>query len=55
MSLLDDFAQPCVLMEKKRVTSSEGGWTTTWEEGLSLSTTPIWTLLWRHGGRKRRV
>ena len=40
MSLLDDFAQPCVLMEKKRVTSSEGGWTTTWEEGAKFVNYP---------------
>lgn len=40
MSLLDDFAQPCVLMEKKRVTSSEGGWTTTWEEGAEFVNYP---------------
>ena len=32
MSLLDDFAQPCVLMEKKRVPGDEGGWTTAWED-----------------------
>ena len=34
MSILDEFARSCVLMEKKRVPSNEGGWTTTWEEGI---------------------
>lgn len=33
MSLLNDFAVPCVLMEKKRVKDGEGGWITTWTEG----------------------
>lgn len=34
MSLLDDFAQDCVIMEKKRVPDGEGGSITTWEEGI---------------------
>ena len=34
MSLLDDFARPCVFMEKKRVSDGEGGWLpSTWVEG----------------------
>ena len=33
MSLLDDFAKKCALMEKKRVMSDEGGWKTEWAEG----------------------
>lgn len=36
MSLLDDFAHKCVLMEKKRVDSPEGGWTTEWVEGAAF-------------------
>lgn len=34
MSLLEDFAIPCVLMEKKRVPDGSGGYITTWNEGL---------------------
>ena len=40
MSLLDDFARPCVLMEKKRVPGDEGGWATTWEEGAEFVNYP---------------
>lgn len=40
MSLLDDFSRPCVLMEKKRVTGDEGGWTTIWEEGAEFVNYP---------------
>ena len=40
MSLLDDFARLCVLMEKKRVPSDEGGWKTTWEEGEEFKNYP---------------
>lgn len=36
MSLLADFAVPCVLMEKKRVPDGAGGWTTTWTEGAEF-------------------
>lgn len=36
MSLLNDFAVPCVLMEKKRVPDGEGGYITTWEEGAEF-------------------
>lgn len=36
MSLLDDFARPCVLYERKRTWSDEGGWTTKWVEGASF-------------------
>lgn len=36
MSLLDDFAHKCVLMEKKRVDRPEGGWTTEWVEGAEF-------------------
>ncbi len=34
MSLLDDFARPCVLMEKTRVPDGEGGYTVSWAEGV---------------------
>lgn len=33
MSLLDDFATPCVLMEKKRQPDGAGGYLTLWYEG----------------------
>lgn len=36
MSLLDDFARPCVLMEKKRTPDGAGGWTVSWEEGAEF-------------------
>lgn len=37
MSLLDDFARTCVIMEKNRVTDGEGGYTTTWTEGAEFT------------------
>ena len=36
MSLLDDFARPCVLMEKTRVPDGEGGYTLDWTEGATF-------------------
>ena len=36
MSLLTDFAVPCVLMEKRRVPDGAGGYITTWEEGAEF-------------------
>ena len=36
MSLLQDFAIPCVLMEKKRVPDGAGGYMTAWEDGESF-------------------
>lgn len=36
MSLLEDFARSCVLLEKKRTESPEGGWTTEWVEGAEF-------------------
>lgn len=36
MSLLDDFARPCVLMEKTRVPDGEGGYTVSWAEGVAF-------------------
>lgn len=36
MSLLDDFARKCVLMEKTRVSDGEGGYKTTWTEGAQF-------------------
>lgn len=36
MSLLDDFARPCVLMEKQRTDDPAGGWTTQWVEGAEF-------------------
>lgn len=36
MSLLNDFARPCVMMEKTREPDGAGGWLTTWTEGVSF-------------------
>lgn len=36
MTLIDTFKEPCVLMEKKRVSDGEGGWTTTWVDGAAF-------------------
>lgn len=36
MTLIDTFKEPCVLMEKKRVSDVEGGWTTTWVDGAAF-------------------
>ena len=33
MSLLDEYARPCVLMDKQRVQNDEGGFETVWVEG----------------------
>lgn len=36
MSLLDDFAHKCILMEKKRTPDGAGGYITAWEEGAGF-------------------
>lgn len=36
MSLIDDWKEPCVLIEKKRVPDGEGGFTTSWVDGASF-------------------
>ena len=36
MNLLQEFAVPCVLMEKRRVPDGAGGYITTWEEGAEF-------------------
>lgn len=36
MSLLDEFARKCVLMEKTRIPGKEGGWVTVWAEGAEF-------------------
>lgn len=36
MSLLDDFARNCVLMEKTRVSDGEGGYYVQWTEGVEF-------------------
>ena len=36
MSLLNDFARQCVLMEKTRVPDGEGGYTLDWTEGATF-------------------
>lgn len=37
MSLLEEFACHCVLMEKVRAPDPEGGWTTEWKEGAEFT------------------
>lgn len=37
MSLLDDFARPCVLMEKRRVPDGAGGYIVEWTEGAEFT------------------
>lgn len=37
MSLLDDFARTCVLMEKKRVPDGAGGYIVEWTEGAEFT------------------
>ena len=36
MSLLDDFAHKCILMEKKRTPDGAGGYITAWAEGAEF-------------------
>lgn len=36
MSLLNDFARTCVLMERSRKPDGEGGYITTWQEGAEF-------------------
>ncbi len=36
MSLLDDFARPCVLMDKIRTPDGEGGYITSWQPGVEF-------------------
>lgn len=36
MSLLDDFARPCVLLEKTRKPDGEGGYTVEWTDGAEF-------------------
>ena len=37
MSLLDDFARPCVLMEKKRIPDGAGGYIVEWTDGAEFT------------------
>lgn len=37
MSLLDDFARACVLMEKKREPDGAGGYITSWADGAEFT------------------
>ena len=34
--LMNDFAERCTLIEKTRIPDGEGGWTTTWVDGMSF-------------------
>lgn len=36
MALIDEFATSCVLMEKQRVPDGEGGYITSWAEGIEF-------------------
>lgn len=36
MSLLDDFARTCTLLEKTRTSDGEGGYYTTWTDGTTF-------------------
>lgn len=37
MGLIEDWKEPCVLLEKKRISDGEGGWAeTTWVEGAKF-------------------
>lgn len=37
MSLLDDFARPCVLLEKTRTPDGEGGYIVEWTDGAAFT------------------
>lgn len=37
MSLLDEFASTCVLLEKKRTSDGEGGYTVEWTDGVEFT------------------
>ncbi len=37
MSLLDDFARPCVLLDRSRIPDGAGGSITTWTDGIEFS------------------
>ena len=34
IGLMNDFAEDCTLVEKVRVPDGEGGWSTTWSDGM---------------------
>lgn len=36
MSLIDAFKEPCVIMNKAKVSDGEGGFTTDWQEGAEF-------------------
>ena len=36
MSLIDAFKEPCVVMNKAKVSDGEGGFTTAWQEGAQF-------------------
>lgn len=37
MSLIDAFKEPCVVMNKAKVSDGEGGFTTAWQEGAEFN------------------
>lgn len=36
MSLLDDFAATCIIMEKRRISDGEGGYSIEWTDGVTF-------------------
>lgn len=38
--MMESLSHNCVLLEKRRVQSPEGGWTTTWKDGAAFKTYP---------------
>lgn len=36
MSLIEDFTEPCIMLEKTRISDGEGGFVTTWSEGVNF-------------------
>ena len=42
MSLLDDFNEACVLMEKRRVSDGYGGWITEWSDGATFDAAVVY-------------
>ena len=41
MSLLQDYTEPCQLIEKKRVPDGEGGFITSWADGIQFNASVV--------------
>jgi len=58
VSLIDDWKEPCIMAEKKRVPDGEGGFTTTWQDGarfmacITLETSTQAIIVERQGMKK---